>query len=75
MNCVLGMAKSNIDLRGANSPRTELDYLRLAYAVKELRRSGEGAKGYLLVRTQRIVDRTRKWETKYRCEGVVHQGL
>ena len=37
MKHILGMAKSNLNLRGAKAQKLELDYLRLIYAVKGIR--------------------------------------
>ena len=71
MKHVLGMAKSALDLRGAKGPKLELDYLRLLYAVKELRKQGDNAQGYLIVLTEPIQERTRQWENKYLVGGDV----
>ncbi len=65
MKHILGMAKSNLDLNGVKPIKLELDFLRLAYAVKELRAKGESAQGYLLVMTETIEQRTRAWACKY----------
>ena len=70
MKHVLGMAKSALDLRGAKGPKLELDYLRLLYAVKELRKRGDNAQGYLIVLTEPIHERTRQWENKYLAGGM-----
>ncbi len=43
----------------------ELDFLRLAYAVREFRCAGVGAQGYLLVMTQSLVSTVRQWIDKY----------
>ena len=71
MKHVLGMAKSQLDLRGAKSQKLELDYLRLIYAVKEIRKQRDHAIGYLAVLTPGILDRVKQWETKYQAEGFV----
>ncbi|MFC1869821.1 hypothetical protein ACFLYE_00950 [Chloroflexota bacterium] len=66
MKYILGMAKSHLDLRGAKGPKLELDYLRLVYAIKEMRKEGYSAQGYLVVMTEEILNRVRQWEYKYR---------
>lgn len=65
MRHVLGMAKSSTDLKGAKAPKLELDYLRLAYVVKDLREKGQDAVGYLLVMNARIARRANGWAEKY----------
>lgn len=71
MKHVLGMAKSSLNLKGARSPKLELDYLRLVYAVKEIRKQGDTAQGYLVVLTPQIVDRVKQWENKYQGNNCV----
>ena len=71
MKHVLGMAKRHLDLRGAKAEKVELDYLRLAFAVRELRRSGEHAMGYLLVMTPAIGKRAAGWGAKYQTHTEV----
>ena len=71
MKHVLGMAKSFLDLKGAKSQKLELDYLRLVYAVKDLRKGGEDAQGYLVVFTSQILERVKQWESKYQGKGCV----
>lgn len=71
MKHILGMAKSHLDLRGAKAQKLELDYLRLVYAVKEIRRKGDSAQGYLIVVTEEILNRVRQWEYKYQGNGCV----
>ena len=76
MKHVLGMAKSHLDLKGAKAPKLELDYLRLVYAVKEIRRGKDNAQGYLVVLDPRIRDRLRQWESKYggkECVKVIYE--
>ncbi len=68
---ILGMVKRNLDLKGAKGPKLELDFLRLVYAVKELRRSGNEAKGYLLVMTSPIAQRVAAWQAKYQAGDSV----
>lgn len=68
---VLGMSKSNLDLKGAKGPKLELDYLRLVYAAKELQRLGEGSATYLCVMTSEIEQRISVWARKYDAQGVV----
>ena len=71
MKHILGMAKSHLDLRGAKGPKLELDYLRLVYAVREMRKQGHSAQGYLVVMTDEILNRVRQWEYKYRGKECV----
>jgi hypothetical protein len=69
---VLGMAKSSLDLRGAKAPKLELDFLRLAYAVRDLREAGEEAVGYLMVLVPKVAKAVERWQDKYSSgEGVV----
>jgi|SRR6185437_3276793 len=71
MRYVLGMAKRHLDLRGSKAPKLELDFLRLLFAVRELRRNGQDAVGYLLVMTNAIKTRTISWARKYCCRDEV----
>ena len=71
MKHILGMAKSNLDMKGAKGPKLELDFLRLAYAVKELSSKGDSATGYLLVMTEEIAQRARSWTEKYQSGDAV----
>ncbi|MEO7360464.1 MAG: hypothetical protein ABI120_09040 [Gemmatimonadaceae bacterium] len=59
------MAKSNLDLRGAKAPKLELDVLRLIVAVRDLRKDGNSAEGYVLVLHQRVQNRVGSWLVKY----------
>jgi hypothetical protein len=69
---VLGIAKSSLNLRGAKEQKLELDFLRLAYAVRELREAGEEAIGYLLVLVPDVARTAERWCEKYTTgEGVV----
>lgn len=69
---VLGMAKSSLDLRGAKAPKLELDFLRLAYAVRELREAGEEAVGYLMVLVPKVAKTAESWREKYATgDGVI----
>lgn len=65
------MAKRHLDLRGAKAPKLELDFLRLAVAVSELRRNGKKAQGYLLILTREIQERTNAWARKYNLRDAV----
>lgn len=67
----LGMVKRNLDLKGAKGPKLELDFLRLVYVVKALRKSGHEAKGYLLVMTPSIARRVDVWQKKYEAGNSV----
>ncbi len=71
MRYILGMAKRALDLNGAKRQKLELDYLRLVYAVKELRRQGKGAQGYLVVLTNEIYNTTSTWNEKYQANDTV----
>jgi len=68
---VLGMAKSNLDLKGAKGSKLELDFLRLVYTVKELRARGDRAKGYLIVMEKGIATRVDSWIEKYQAGDTV----
>jgi len=63
--CILGMAKSNLDLRGGKSRNLELDYLRLIYTISWLQDNGWDAKGYLFVATDIAKKRIEQWVIKY----------
>jgi hypothetical protein len=71
MKHILGMAKSHLDLKGAKASKLELDYLRLIYAVKEIRKQGDSVQGYLVVMTDEILNRVRQWEYKYQGKEFV----
>ena len=71
MKHILGTSKSNLDFKGAKGPKTELDYLRLVYAVKEIKKQGDDAQGYLVVMTDEMLNRVSQWEHKYRGKGHV----
>lgn len=72
MKHALGMAKRHLDLKGAKGPKLELDFLRLVYAVKELRRTSADAQGYLLVADEKIKRRVdNKWREKYKAGDTV----
>jgi|GEM_PF-583853 len=62
---VLGMAKSCLDLRGANAPKLELDFLRLVSAIRDFEEIGEEAVGYLIVLDERVEARANSWRAKY----------
>lgn len=62
---ILGMAKSSLNLNGAKRNKLELDFLRLAYAVRDLREAGEEAVGYLMVLTPSIAKTARGWIDQY----------
>ena len=71
MKHILGTSKSNLDFKGAKGPKTELDYLRLVYAVKEIKKQGDDAQGYLVVMTDEMLSRVSQWEYKYQGKGYV----
>ena len=62
------MAKSNLDLKGAKGPKLELDFLRLAYASRQL--EGE-VRCYLVVMTEEIAIHVGGWAIKYEAEDLV----
>jgi hypothetical protein len=69
---VLGMAKSSLNLRGAKEQKLELDFLRLAYAVRDLQESGDAAIGYLMVLDPEVAEAASTWIDRYQCgEAVV----
>ena len=68
---VLGMAKSSLDLRGAKGPKLELDFLRLAYVVRDFRAAGENAVGYLAVLDTRVAATAAGWIEKYRTGNQI----
>ena len=71
MKHVLGMAKSHLNLKGAKREKLELDYLRLVYAVKDLRARGDDAQGYLVVLDENLASRLRRWGNSYEAQGCV----
>ena len=72
MKLIFGMAKSQLDLKGAKGPKLELDYLRLAYVVKQIESVGGSAQGYLVILAPNVLDRVRQWEAKYQARGCVN---
>lgn len=68
---VLGMAKSSLDLRGAKGPKLELDFLRLAYVVREIRAAGGNAVGYLAVLDSKVAATASTWIEKYHSGDAV----
>lgn len=75
MKYILGMAKSNLDLNGAKRQKMELDFLRIVYAVKELRLEGNVAQGYFLVMTKDLVDTIEQWKEKYKAGDSIIAGF
>ena len=71
MTLVLGMAKSNLDLKGAKGPKLELDFLRLAYAKQHLQGDGREVRAFLVVAARKIKDLTDQWAAKYKAMGDV----
>ncbi len=65
MKHILGMVKPHPDFQDARVPKIELDYLRLLYAVSELRHRGENAQGYFLVTADVMLSRLGKLERDY----------
>lgn len=56
----------------------ELDYLRLAYAIKEIRSQGEQAQGYIVVLSPAMVEHVKQWESHYQskdCVKVIYGSL
>ena len=65
------MAKSSLDLRGAKGPKLELDFLRLAYVVRDIRAAGGNAVGYLAVLDSRVAATASTWIEKYQSGDAV----
>lgn len=65
------MAKSSLDLRGAKGPKLELDFLRLAYVVRDLRAAGGNAIGYLAVIDKKVEATALGWVKKYQSGDAV----
>ena len=65
MKHIFGMAKSCLDPKGANAPKLEFDFLRLAYAVAKFRSQGHDAQGYLMVLDKKVLKRMSGWASKY----------
>jgi hypothetical protein len=55
----------------AKARNLELDFLRLVYAVEHFWASGDEAQGYLLVLTEPLRWRIRRWVTKYDAQDCV----
>ena len=62
---VLGMAKSNLNLKPGHATRLELDFFKLAFAVSTLRAGGDNAVGYLQVVSEASFKRAYGWLEKY----------
>jgi hypothetical protein len=71
MKHILGITRRCLNLKGAKAHKVEFDYLRLVYVVKELRRTDDEAKGYLLVMTPDIAEKAEKWKGKYQAGDAV----
>ncbi|OGO24393.1 MAG: hypothetical protein A2Z28_01305 [Chloroflexi bacterium RBG_16_51_9] len=69
MKHVLAMAYHNI--RGHRTEKTELDYLRLVYAITKMRKEGEDAQGYFIAIAEGIPNQLSKWENDYRANQSV----
>jgi hypothetical protein len=68
---ILGMVKPYPDVKGRQALQFELDYLRLVYAVGEMKKQGENAQGYFIVIGDGIPNRMAKWEHDYRGKRCV----
>jgi hypothetical protein len=62
------MLKPYADLQNANGPKIELDYLRLVYAVSEIRKWGDNAQGYFVLTDAGMLNRLSQLEHDYRGE-------
>ena len=71
MKHILAMVKPYPDLRGLKASKVELDYLRVVYAVGEMRRQGELAQGYFVVIGESIPKNMTVWEQNYRGNSYV----
>lgn len=65
MKHILGMVRPHLDFEGNGVRGVELDYLRLIYAVSELRKQGDNAKGYVVVVTDDMLNRLARLERDY----------
>jgi len=75
---VLGVAFPHVDLSPATVGELELQFLRLAYAVHRLARSGDDAVGYFVVLRQETRDRVLRLKACYEAGErvrVVFAGL
>ena len=68
---ILGMAKSNFNLKSGQSSKLELDLFKLAFAVTNLQSKGEDAKGYLQVLDIAVYDRVVGWCKKYELSDSI----
>lgn len=71
MRYVVGMVGSSPNSLGGKSCGVELDFVRLALAVRTLNVDGSTAHGYLLVPAERDVARARHWQRKYSALDLV----
>jgi hypothetical protein len=71
MRHVLGMARPHLDFRGAGISKAELDYLRLTYAVSQIRRTGGDAQGYFVVTSRDQHERLSRLEKDYHGQEYV----
>jgi len=65
MRYVLGMAKGYLDLKGSRAPTLQQNFLQLDRAVLNLRSEGSEAKGYLMVLTEAVAARARRWQERF----------
>lgn len=65
MKHVIGMMKPHQDSQRVKDPKAELDYLRLLYAVSQIRQRGEAAKGYFVVTSDDALNRLSQLEHEY----------
>src|SRR3972149_6552068 len=62
---ILGMLKPQLDFQGAQARELELEYLRLIYAVSQIRKQGENAQGYFVITRRGMLNRLKQLEQKY----------
>jgi len=68
---ILGMARSNLDMKGAKGPKLELDFLKIAFTLQCFNARNELGKGYLLVTTAQVRKRVQGWIEKYQTGGSI----
>lgn len=65
MKHIIGMVRPRLDFEGNGMLEVELNYLRLIYAVRELRRHGDSAEGYIVAATNEMLNRLTHLERDY----------
>jgi len=65
------LATAYLNTRGHKTQKAELDYLRLVYAITNIRKEGGDAQGYFIVIAEEIPHQLSKWEHDYRAKQSV----